>query len=269
MGATDSLISFLGAGINRAAIALNASGTTDVIAVSLSEPPRSEVGYPVEHILEDLWLLSLSPVRGPTLAWFKQTLLPSGSTYADMDRLASQAPPGADGLVCLPYFSGEKGLVHNPLARGALVGLDLHHGPSDIARAGLEGIALSLRQIFGAYQDQGVSWDEIRLCGGGAGSEFWNQIKADVLGRELSVMEVLETGCLGAAMVASVAVGLQPDLESASSELSRVSKIVEPNLGLQELYEDAYQAFRRLYPAIAPSLDQLDVLKTTGNSGAD
>lgn len=258
MGATDSLCSFLGAGIASAGLALNNAGTTDVVAVCVSNRPESDVGYPVRHLLDGLWMCSLSPVRGPTLQWFLETLLPSGSTFSDFDSLAAQAPLGAEGLMCLPTFSGEKGLVHDPHARGALVGFDLHHGRPHMARAALEGIAFSLYEILNAYRDEGHDWQEIRLCGGGARSDLWNQIKADVIGMEVSVLRVLETGCLGAAILASVAAGVDHELSQASRRLAVIDHVIEPNPAHHERYHSMYHAFQKLYPAIQPSLQFLE-----------
>jgi xylulokinase len=248
LGGTDSGCMFLGSGLTREGIALNAAGTTDVVAVTASQRPQSALGYPVKHIIPGLWMLSLSPVRGPTLRWFRDLLLPEGATYQDLDNLASHASPGSDGLLCLPYFSGEKGFVHDPSARGMLLGLNLHHGKTNLARAILEGIAFSTRQILDAYREQGHDSDEIRLCGGGAGSALWNQIKADIFGQDVYVLKVLDAGCLGAAIMAAVAVGDFNNLNQASDAMSQVERIFSPNAASSKIYHRAYQTFQKLYP---------------------
>ena len=248
MGGTDSLCMFLGAGMTEPEIALNAAGTTDVVAVTVGQRPEASIGYPVQHLISPLWLLSLSPVRGPTLAWFRDLLLPGGSTFADLDRLAVQAPPGSDGLLCLPYLSGEKGAVHDPEARGVLMGLDLQHEKRHLARAVLEGIAFSTKQILEAYEIQGVKAKEVRLCGGGARSGIWNQIKADIFNVPVQILQVLDTGCLGAAMLAAVAAGDYGDREAACSSMSNISSTILPDPRNVEMYRSAYEAYKQLYP---------------------
>lgn len=267
LGGTDSLCMFLGAGLTRAGMGLNAAGTTDVVAVALAERPRAAIGYPVEHLIPGLWMLSLSPVRGPTLAWFRDLLLGSQASYAELDQLASQAPPGSSGLICLPYFSGEKGVVHDPAARGMLVGLDLQHGQPHLARSVLEAIAHSLRQIVETYEAQGAPVRELRLAGGGAKSELWNRIKADVLGREIHVLQVLETGCLGAAILASVAVGHYPDRRQACEMMTRVAKTIHPNPNTSEIYHQAQRVFQGLYPANERIFGELTTLRSKLSSG--
>jgi xylulokinase len=191
-----------------------------------------------------MWLISLSPLRGPALRWFRDSFLPAGAAYADIDNMAAHAPPGAGGLLWLPYLSGEKGVIHDPDARGSLVGLDAQHQPRHIARALLEGIAFGIREILEAYEKGGVPIEEVRLSGGGARSRLWNQIKADVLGQTVGVLQALETGCLAAAVLAAVATGQYHDRREASLAMARVSEVVQPNPTCVEIYQQAYCLYK-------------------------
>ena len=267
MGTTDSACAFLGAGLVDEGLALNAAGTTDVVAVALHQRPQSPVGYPVEHLVPGRWVLSLSPLRGPVLRWFVETFLPKGSSYADLDRLAAMSPPGAEGLLCLPYLMGEKGVVHDPLARGMLVGLDLHHGQSQMARAILEGVAFGVREILEAYSAHGYPWKALYLSGGGAKSALWNQIKADVLGRPVQLLRVLETGCMGAAVLAAVAMEHYPDWRAGSLGMAQVAGVLEPDPENHQVYDDAYQLYRRLYPQTRPVLAGLEAFREASRDG--
>jgi xylulokinase len=249
MAGVDSHCSFLGAGLAEAGLALNLAGTTDVVAVTAGEQPHPRAGYPLPHLVPGLWLVSLSPLRGPTMRWLRDTILEPGAAFADIDRLAEQAPPGAEGLMCLPYWSGEKGVVHDPQARGILLGLDERHQRGHIARAVLEGIAYGVREILESYQADGLAVAQVRLSGGGARSRLWNQIKADVLGRPAGVLQVLETGCLGAAMLAAITLELYPSRAEASRAMSQIAETLEPDPGRAETYQYAYERYRQLYPA--------------------
>lgn len=261
MAAGDSSCSFLGAGLVRPGIALNLAGTTDVVAVAVGERPQTNVGYPVEHLIPGLWLVSLSPLRGPAIRWLRDNLLPAGATYADIDDLAGKVPPGAQGLLCLPYLSGEKGVVHDPDARGMLVGLDTQHQRGHIARAVLEGIAFGLREILEAYQAEGVPVEEVRLAGGGARSRLWNQIRADVLGRPVNILRVLEAGCLGAAVLAAVAVGLYRDRYEGALAMARVAESLQPDPAHAEIYQEVYRLYKQLYPANCDLVSELAKLR--------
>jgi xylulokinase len=256
MAAQDSLCNFLGGGLTAPGMTLDQAGTTEIIAVVMAERPEGG-GYPVPHLLPGLWLLSLSPVRGIALRWFRDRMLPVGATYETMHALAATAPPGAEGLLFLPTLAGEKGVVHDPDARGIFFGLSPQHGLAHLARAMLEGIAFSLRQVLETYQAHGAEIREVRIAGGGARSRLWNQIKADVLGREVGVLKVLETGCLGAAMLAGVGVGLFPDLRAAAATMNRVAEIFSPDPARHARYSALYQVYKELYPAVQPLFPRL------------
>jgi xylulokinase len=249
MAAGDSLCAFLGAGLVQPRVALNLAGTTDVVGVVAGERPITSVGYPIPHLIPDRWLVALSPLRGPAMQWLRDTVLPQGGSFADIDALAEQAPAGARGLLCLPYFAGEKGVVHDPQARGVLIGLDARHDRGHVARAVLEGIAYGLRDILEAYLTAGYPVNELRLAGGGARSRLWNQIKADVLERPVNVMQVAECGCLGAAILAAVAIGLYRNRVTAAAEMSRVAETLQPEPACALVYRRSYELYRQVYPA--------------------
>jgi xylulokinase len=249
VSARDSLCSFLGAGIHRPGMVLNQGGTTDVIAVSCDRPPQAQVGYPVQSLVEGLWFLSLSPQRGSALKWIRDLLFPGQDSYRMLDDLAAQAPPGSRGLIFLPYLLGEKAVVHDPWARGAFLGIDTLHTSAHLARAVLEGIAFGLRDILGEYAKAGLAIDEIRLGGGAARSPIWNQIKADILGREVKILAVPETGCLGAAILAARTLHLLPDLPGACDAMVHIQATIQPDPHRIEIYDRGYEAFRSIYPS--------------------
>ncbi|MCC7355956.1 MAG: hypothetical protein IT330_19625 [Anaerolineae bacterium] len=265
MTAQDSLCNLLGGGLVAPGMVLDQAGTTEITAVVMAERPQGG-GYPVPHLLPGLWLLSLSPVRGIAPRWFRDQMLPDGATYDTMHALAATAPAGAGGLLFLPTLAGEKGVVHDPDARGVFFGLSPQHSLAHLARAILEGIAFGLRQILETYQAHGAEIREVRIGGGGARSRLWNQIKADVLGREVGVLRVLETGCLGAAMLAGVGVGLFPDLREAAATMNRVAEILSPDPDRHARYSALYEVYKELYPAVQPLFPRLAAIEETRSS---
>ena len=151
---------------------------------------------------------------GAVLNWIVRELArrgrnaPPGETpHARLDRLAADMPPGAEGLLLLPYFLGEKTPLHDPYARGTLVGLGLHHTLGHIWRAALEAVAFGFRHHVEVFEELGQGVRRVVASDGGAGSRVWMQIAADVLGHPIELLAGHPGSCLGAAYVAGVAVG--------------------------------------------------------------
>ncbi|MFH1086266.1 MAG: FGGY family carbohydrate kinase [Chloroflexota bacterium] len=179
------------------------------------------------------------------------------AAYARALSDAAGVPPGANGLIFLPHLMGERGPHADPRAKGALFGLTLAHGPAEIVRAVLEGCALQLRATFDA-----VGWQregDLVTVGGGAKSALWLQIIADATGAELLVPPVLEAGALGAAIQASVGVGLFPDVRAASDHLVRAGAPVRPDPARAALYDQVYAIYRELEERVAPLYARLPV----------
>jgi xylulokinase len=172
-----------------------------------------------------------------------------------LDRLSREAaavPPGADGLLCLPYLDGRV-LPNDPDARGVFAGLRRGHGRGHLARAALEGVALEYAEYLAVlrelHPEQG--FDEARVAGGGARSGCWNAIKASALGVPYGRLARSELGCWGAALVAAAAVGLVDDLAGAAEAATPLADRVEPDPAAREVYERLRPVRRDLVAATA------------------
>ncbi len=177
--------------------------------------------------------------------------------YHEMDRWAAQTPPGAEGLLFLPYLMGERSPYWNPEARGAFVGLSMRHGRGHAARAAMEGVAFNLRMILEALTEQGIAPGAMRLIGGGAKSPVWRQILADVLGLPILRPQLLaEATALGAAIAGGVGVGLWPGYEVAH-RLVVATEAERPNPAAQETYNARYPLFQEVYRALEPLYGRL------------
>ncbi|HUS14160.1 MAG TPA: FGGY-family carbohydrate kinase, partial [Chloroflexia bacterium] len=166
-------------------------------------------------------------------------------------------PAGSEGLLFLPYLSGERTPHPDPLARGAWVGLTLRHRRAHLTRALLEGVAFGLRDSFtliGAAQPGGV--DQVRVAGGGAQSPLWRGILASVLGVPLVRVNTTEGGAFGAALLAGVAAGTWPDVPAACAATIRLGESTRPDGDDRVVYEELYASYRALYPALAPGFHQ-------------
>ena len=174
------------------------------------------------------------------------------STYELMNQQAEQSQPGAGGLLFLPYLMGERSPHWNPEARGVFLGLSLSHNKADILRSVLEGVCFNLRIILEAFTAQGIEIPAIKVIGGGARGRFWRQIMADILGRPIQTLALLEEATsLGAAVAGGVACGVFQSVKVAR-QLSKVVEVQEPRPELRERYDRAYAVFQEAYQALVP-----------------
>jgi len=177
--------------------------------------------------------------------------------YEVLDRAAAAVPPGAGGLLHLPYLMGERAPHWNPHARGAFIGLTMPHTRAHLARAVLEGVALNLRIILEAFQRQGAQIGQMRVIGGGAKSRLWRQIMADVYGIPVLRPRLLEEATsLGAAVAGGVGVGLFKDF-TVAEQIVEIVDTHPPNAGAHEQYDRIYPVFCAAYEALVPVFEAL------------
>ena len=194
---------------------------------------------------------------GRALDWFRDDVIDGSTTTERLIEEAAATPPGADGLVFLPYLAGERSPIWDPSATGVLAGLTLAHGRGHITRSIMEASALALRHVATPMLAAGVTVTAMRACGGPARSDVWNQIKADVTGFQVLVPAVLETAVLGSAILGAVGVGAQPDVRRAIETMTRIERELTPRPTVAEVYDRTFAAYVALYPAIAPVLRPL------------
>jgi xylulokinase len=252
-GLVDAFASFDGARMLAEGDAIDVGGSAGGFGVYAARPIAVRGGFTTAAPLPGLFSVGgAMAATGASLDWFANDVL--GGTVA-IDRLIDEAagvPPGAAGLVFLPYLAGERSPIWDPTARGAFVGLALGHGRGHLARAILEASAFAIRHVAEPILAAGISVREMRVCGGPARRESWNQIKADVTGFPVDVPSVLETAVVGAAVLGAVGIGAYPDVPAGIRGMTRMSHRLEPNPGHRDLYDTAYDAYIRLHPAIAP-----------------
>jgi xylulokinase len=168
-----------------------------------------------------------------------------------LETAAAQLPPGAEGLLVLPYWAGALTPYWDHHARGVLLGLTGVHGKSHVYRALLESIAFEQRLLTsGAEQVLAEPIEELVALGGGSRSAVWCQILADVLQRAVHVVREPESTCLGAGMLAATAIGLHASLHDAAAAMSGTAAVFTPNPQRIEVYDRLYSVYRDVYPAL-------------------
>jgi xylulokinase len=187
---------------------------------------------------------------GIALEWVRTTL---HATWHEVYAEAFGVPPGAEGLVFLPYLTGERTPYFDPLARGAWVGLRLSHSRGHLLRAALEGVAFAVRQGLEALLATGVAATELRLAGGGSFDARWRQLLADVLEQPLLATATTSASALGAALLAGVGFGAWPDAQRVAALAAPAELVATPGPAT-DAYADAYLRYRQLYLPIAAAL---------------
>jgi xylulokinase len=269
IGGADTACSALGAGVIDPGQAFETSGTSDVLSFCADQPLFDIRFMNRCHVVPERWLLMgamLSP--GAALSWFrdqccseeKQVAQKLGlSAYKIMDLEGEISPPGANGLLFLPYMQGERSPVWDPHARGLFFGLSLDTTRRDMIRSILEGTAYGLRQNLEiAEKNLGFSAKELRIVGGGSKSTIWSQIKADILKRPLTMLSQQETAVMGAAMLGGLASGRFVDYREAVCEASaQPLRVLPPNPDWGSLYDQMYDSYLSLYLSNKELFEQL------------
>ena len=192
-----------------------------------------------------------------SLQWYRDKFA-CDRGFEEVVNEASQISTGSDGLIFLPYLSGERTPYPDPLARGAWIGLTSRHGPAHMTRSILEGVAFGLKDIFLLMQEAGLgAIDQVRLSGGGAKSGLWRQILADVLATELVTVNTTEGAAYGAALLAGMGAGIWPDVDTACSQTIRVTDRVSPDKSNVDTYNSLHQQYQSLYPALKSTFHAL------------
>ncbi|TMF30733.1 MAG: xylulokinase [Chloroflexi bacterium] len=188
---------------------------------------------------------------GIALEWVRTML---GATWDEVYTEAFAVPAGAEGLVFLPYLTGERTPYFDPLARGGWIGLRLSHSRGHLLRAALEGVAFAVRQGLEALLATGVAARELRLAGGGSFDPRWRQLLADVLEQPLLATAATSASALGAALLAGVGFGAWPDLQRVAALAAPPTLVATPGSSAADAYEAAYLHYRQLYLPIAAAL---------------
>jgi len=203
------------------------------------------------HTVPGMWhFMGVMLSAAGSLQWFRDTLAP-GVSFNQLLSEASVIPAGSEGLLFLPYLSGERTPHPDPLARGAFVGLTLRHSRAHMTRAVLEGVALGLKDSFSLIQDAGLAEiREVRASGGGTKGALWREILASVLDCDLQGVACPEGAAFGAALLAGVGVGIWNNVSEACQRSVTLTHETHRNPELVSIYRDMYPLYQGLYPAL-------------------
>lgn len=183
---------------------------------------------------------------GMSLSWAKRIF--GIEDYDQVFALAQQIPPGSEGLIYLPYLTGERTPHMDPHAKGMFFGLSLGMDVRHFIQAVLEGVVYSLKDSLTLMENLGIHCDKVIASGGGAQSKVWLQMQADILGKNIHVNQVQEQACLGACMLAGIGVGVFASSRESSNKMVKLKEeVFRPNPDNIRVYKQAYEVYRELY----------------------
>ncbi|MGE4276455.1 MAG: FGGY-family carbohydrate kinase [Lawsonibacter sp.] len=262
IGGGDTACATLAAGVVKEGDVCESVGTTNVLTVCVEQPKFSPNFINRRHVVDGAWIYQGAMSHtGASYQWMYDNFYQDYNDYPSvtgkkgmilMNDDADQAEPGADGLVFLPYMMGERSPVWDPYARGVFFGLSLKTTRREMNRAVLEGCAYGLRQLIEMVEDvTGKKLNSFYSIGGGAKSKVWAQIKADITGRDITVLDMNDMAPVGAALLAGVGAGVFKDVYEASSKVEKsIYMEIKHSDSHREVYDRRYRVYTGLYPSV-------------------
>ncbi|MBI1319135.1 MAG: xylulokinase [Candidatus Hydrogenedens sp.] len=271
-GGGDQAAGGIGCGVVRAGVVSASLGTSGVVFAfsdTVQTDPEGRV-HTFCHAVPGKWhVMGVMLAAGGALRWFRDELCgeemerAAGSgrdPYEYITESAASIPPGSEGLVFLPYLTGERTPHKDPHAKGAFIGLSLKHTKAHMARAVLEGVSFGMRDGVEIMRGMGVAVSQVRISGGGARSSLWKQIMADACGAPMVTINVDEGPAYGAAILSSVAAGLYDSVEQACDSIIDETARTPVDKESAAKLDPWYGEFKALYPALAPRFRSMSAL---------
>ncbi len=265
IGTIDAWCDNIACGASLEGRAVDIAGTSEIISLGVSRAVEGAGVFVAELSPHDKFLCGPTQFGSSTLQWLVNILYPEMGEkieYKTLEEDAGSVPPASDGLVFLPYLSGERAPIWDAQARGGFIGITMAHTRKHFTRAVYEAVGFAIRHVLETCeQAAGLKGDCLVTCGGGSRSRFWNQIKADVIQRPVYAMQEQVTACLGAAILAGVGIGYFTDIHQACQAMTQLGVSIEPDASLSACYENNYQLYKSLYPALRPLFQKAFCLK--------
>ncbi len=269
LGLPESVIVAAGAGDNAAAavgtgtvgeggcnISLGTSGTIFISSRSFGVDSQNAL-HSFAHADGGYHLMGCMLSAASCNKWWMEDILGT-SSFAEEQSAITEEKLGRNHVYFLPYLMGERSPINDTNARGTFIGMTMDNTRTDLTQAVLEGVAFAMRDSLEVARSQGISITKSRICGGGAKSPLWRTIFANVCNLEIEVLAAEEGPGYGGAMLAMVACGAYPNVESIANAFVRVVETVRPDPALTARYEQRYQSFRAIYPSVKALFTQLN-----------
>ncbi len=267
-GGGDQAAGAVGVGLvdqGKISVSVGTSGVVFAVSDGFSPEPQGRL-HAFCHAVPGKWhLMGVMLSSGGSLRWVRDALYTTDTSYDTIGAEAESVPPGAQGLLFAPYLTGERTPHKDPDARGAFVGLGLHHRRPHMARAAMEGIAFGLRDSLELMRGLGITADELRITGGGARGAAWRRIMAAMFGAGLRQMAIDEGPAFGAAILAAVGAGAYPTVAEACAAMVKTGEGEAPDAALQRRYAELYPVWAKSYQTLKPLYQALKEANADGS----
>jgi len=271
-GGADNACGATGTGVVKEGRVLSSIGTSGVVLApskTYQLDPEGRI-HTFCHSVPELWyLMGVVLSAGMSLRWYRDIIADTERAqgqasgrdpYDVLTALAQEAPVGSEGLIFLPYLTGERTPHKDPYARGGFIGLTIRHQRRHLIRSALEGITFAMRDSLEIVLSLGVTIQEVRATGGGAKSAFWKQLQADIYGCEIATLGSDQGPAFGAAIMAGVGTGVYSSIPEACDAVISVTERTEPNEKRVKEYNEYYAVYHALYPDIRKECHTLSKL---------
>jgi xylulokinase len=259
-GGGDNAAAAIGTGITREGLMSSSIGTSGVLFAHADTPaidPSGRIHAFCHAVPGKDCLLAVVLSAGGSLRWWRDV---AGADYDTLVAEAEATPAGSEGLVFLPYLTGERTPHLDPLARGVFLGLTARHTRGHLTRALMEGVVFALRDGLEIMRDLEIRPKEIRATGGGATSPLWLRLQADVYGLPVHRLEIEEGAAYGAALLGHVAAGTFADVDEAASVVRTKPGVTEPDPRAAETYDGLHGVYRSVYASLREDMHRLAAL---------
>ena len=259
-GGGDNAAAAIGTAITRAGSMSSSIGTSGVLFAHADEAavdPSGRIHAFAHSVPGGYCDLAVTLSAGGSLRWWRDT---TSSSYEELVAEAETVSAGSEGLVFLPYLTGERTPHLDPHATGAFVGLTARHARGHMTRALMEGVVFALRDGLEIMRGLGVDAETVRAIGGGASADLWLQLQADIYGAPVERLAVEEGAAYGAALLGHVTAGTFADVAEATSVVRVLPDVTEPDPSRMAAYTDVYDVFRSLYGPLRDGMHRLSDL---------
>ncbi|MFZ3106144.1 MAG: xylulokinase, partial [Candidatus Hydromicrobium sp.] len=271
-GGSDNAAGAISSGIIRSGLISDSIGTSGVVFAHMDSPLYDSQGrvHSFCHAVPGKWhLTGVTLSAAGSLRWYFDEFGPSKEIiknfpdikgYDLLDKQAERVSAGSDGLIFLPYLSGERTPYADPDARGVFFGISYLHGPDHFVRSIMEGVAFSQLDCLTLMRDLNINSDKIILFGGGAKSSTWRQIIADILNSKVVTLNVEEGSAFGAAIIAGAGCGIYPNIKEGVDKIINEDKENNPIAENVEKYKKLYVIYKLLYKDLKDNFKKLSSL---------
>ena len=276
VGAGDQNSASTGAGVVYEGIASVSMGTAGNANAFIENAFRDPAGKSmvVNHSIYGKWQVEGHQAGAAgVFRWFRDEITAlekykaselKSNVYELIDKKINDIPPGAKGLVFLPYLASATAPRWNVNARGVLAGLSFSHDKWCIGRAFIEGITMEMRDILTSMINSGIKIEHIRIMGGATNSDLWNQVQSDIYNLEVSTLKVKDAAVLGASIMGGVGIGIFKDIREGVAQMVKTDKKYTPDCKAVKIYNEIYSIYCKIYENFTENKVFSDIAKLQG-----